>query len=69
MDTTYLSYQFLDEVMGMSKDIRKKYSEALTLIINTGAKPEDAFEETGFIQAFEKERGHHGENLQSNGNS
>jgi len=65
MDTSYLSYQFLDEVMGMSKDIRKKYSEALTLIINTGAKPEDAFEKTGFAQAYKKERGNHGRDRQT----
>jgi len=57
MDTSYLSYQFLDEVMGMSGDTRKRYSKALTLIINTGAKPEDAFKETGFTQAYKEERG------------
>jgi len=61
MDTSYLSYKFLDEVMGMSVDTRKKYSKALTLIINTGPKPEDAFKETGFTQAYEKERGRYGE--------
>lgn len=60
MDTSYLSWKFLDEVMGMSKDVRKKYSAALTLIINQGTKPEDAFKETGFTEAYQKERGSDG---------
>jgi len=57
MDTEFLSHQFLDKIMEMSPDTRKKYSEALTLIINQGIKPERAFQEMSFIEAFERERG------------
>jgi hypothetical protein len=56
MDTSYLSYEFLNEVMAMSKDVRDKYSKALTLITNNGTKPEKAFQETGFEEAYQKEK-------------
>jgi hypothetical protein len=57
MDTNYLSYRMLDQIMGMSEDVRKKYDEALTLITSKGTQPEKAFEESGFREAFEKEGG------------
>jgi len=61
MDTSYLSYQFLNELMRLPDNVKAKYKQALALIIDTGMAPERAFEETGFTQAFEKERGRYGE--------
>ncbi len=50
----YLSFQFLDEVMSLSDNIKAKYKGALALIIDKGMRPERAFRESGFIEAYEK---------------
>jgi len=52
----YLSSQFLDEVMRLPDNVKAKYKQALALIIDTGMRPERAFKETGFTEAYEKER-------------
>lgn len=56
----YLSYEFLDGVMSLSDNAKAKYKEALSLIIDRGLRPREAFRESGFIEAYEKERGTHG---------
>ena len=57
MDTSYLTFDFLEKVMGMSKAVQEKYSDSLQLIKETGLPPEKAFQQTGFIKAYEDERG------------
>ncbi|MBW1690830.1 MAG: hypothetical protein JRJ70_08810 [Deltaproteobacteria bacterium] len=52
----YLSYQFLDEVMSLSDNVKAKYKEALAFITE-GMRPGEAFKKSGFIEAYEKERG------------
>jgi hypothetical protein len=55
----YLSFDFLDRVMSLPDNVKAKYKEALSLITE-GMRPERAFRESGFIEAYEKERGIHG---------
>jgi hypothetical protein len=56
----YLSTDFLDEVLRLSDNTKAKYSKALSLITE-GMRPERAFRESGFTDAYRKERESDGE--------
>ena len=51
----YLEVEVLCEVMEMGEEIREKYSQALILILENGYLPEDAFKESGFDRAFQRD--------------
>lgn len=51
----YLEITILCKVMTMGEEIREKYSQALGLILESGYLPEDAFEESGFDMAFQRD--------------
>jgi hypothetical protein len=52
----YLSSHFLDEVMRFPDNLKAKYKEALALIVDQGMRPERAFTESGFIEAYTKHK-------------
>jgi hypothetical protein len=49
----FLSFQFLDDVMKLPEDVKAKYKAALALVTDTGMRPERAFQESGFTEAWE----------------
>jgi hypothetical protein len=49
----YLSYEFLDKAMSLDDNLKAKYKEALALITNQGMRPGEAFQESGFLEAYE----------------
>jgi hypothetical protein len=53
----YMSHEFLDEVMRLPKNLKMQYRAALGLITDQGMRPERAFRQSGFHEAYEKERG------------
>lgn len=48
-----MTYEILDEIMPMPSEIRVKYREGLRLIVEQGEEPRTAFEQSGFIVAYE----------------
>ena len=58
MDNTFwMSHEILDEVLTMPNGIRAKYREALRLITDEGVEPEKAFQQSGFVEEYEKFKG------------
>jgi hypothetical protein len=55
----YMSHEFIEIVMSLPDNLKAKYKEALALIVDQGMRPEQAFRQSGFHEAYEKERGSH----------